>query len=192
MKKILLNLAALFILISGIAQEEKSKLFNKSDHYGGFGGVEFMLNKDSKLSVVGEGAYLYKNYYIGGFGYGASYDDALSPEDNHLYELSAGQGGFMLGAYSNTSNVFALFAETKFGFGNVQAQRETSANNFEKYDAFLFSFIPKVGISITPIQILQIRLDVGYQVTNNFDLKGIQNSAVQGYLVGIGVYFGYF
>jgi len=192
MKKILLNLVALFIFICGMAQEEKSKLFNKSDHNGGFGGVEFMLNKDSKLSVVGEGAYLYKNYYIGGFGYGASYDDVLSPEDNNLYELSAGQGGFMFGAYSNTKKLFALFAETKFGFGNVQAQRETSANNFEKYDAFLFSFIPKVGISVTPIPFFQIRLDAGYQFTNNFDLNGIQNSSVQGYLVGIGLYLEYF
>lgn len=192
MKKILSSLAILLFVFYGNAQEEKKKLFNMSDHIGGYGGVTLSLNKDANLSVIGEGAFLYRNFYLGGFGFGATYADQLSEIDNYSYTLSSGQGGFMLGAYSNTNNFFALFAETKFGFGEAIAKREISTDTYKEYNTFLFSFIPKVGISINPIPLIQIRLDLAYQLTNNFDLNGIENSAINGVMFGLGIYLGYF
>ena len=192
MKHLLIILLFISANSQCFSQEEKTPFFNMSDHIGGFGGVELTMNNDLKFNVSGEGAFLFRNFYVGGFGGGASYDDQLSSIDNYYYNLSSGMGGFSLGAYSNTHNFLALFVETKFGFGEALARRNLSASIYEEYSHSLFAFIPKIGLSINPIKPMQIRIDAAYQLTNSFDLNGISNEAFEGIVFGIGLYLGYF
>jgi len=193
MKKSILYLLLILCIQTGFSQDNTSvSFFNLSNHVGGFGGFEFTFNKDGKAIIIGEGAFLYRNFYIGGFGNGSIYNDQLSKNDDQIYSLNSGQGGFSLGAYSNTNKKIALFIECKFGFGEAYAKRELSENIYEEYSSFLYTTTPKMGISYNPIKPIQVRLDTAYQFTNKFDLNGISNSAFKGLIIGIGIYLGYF
>ena len=192
MKKTLLSISLILIVILGKAQEEKSGFFNLSDHVGGFGGFSISVNKQNNVSILGEGAFLYRNFYLGGFGFSSENGSYISPTSGLEYNLSSSQGGFMIGAYSNTNKAIALFVEIKMGFGEAYSKTQLYPNIYEEYSHSLQTLIPKIGISYSPIWFMQIRLDAAYQFSNEFNLNEVDQDPFNTPLFGLGLYFGYF
>lgn len=186
-----MTLIALFLTAVVYGQSE-GKLFQNSNHIGGYGGVNFMVNPDGKLAFSGEGAYMFKNYYIGGHGGSTSYGSFNSTVTTRNYELTRSMGGFMLGATSNSSKKIALFVEVRVGFGEMLARSQLSANTFEEYSSDAITTTPTAGICYNPNRYFQLRLYGGYEYTKAFNLVGIENSETNGAVFGLAVYFGYF
>ena len=171
--------------------QEKGKLFQESNHWGGFGGVSFTINPSGNMAIAGEGAWIFKNYYIGGQGLSSNYGFHTSPENSNNYEIKRGMGGLLLGAFSNTNNPFALYTELRIGFGEITAQRAVSSNLFEFYETNATTYTPSVGVCYSPNRYIQIRAYGGYEYTSNFNMVGINNTDINGAIFGFGLYFGY-
>ena len=173
-------------------QEKKSSLFQKSTTNGGFGGISINVNNYGKLFISGEGAAIISNYYFGGYGYGANFGDFHSPNSTTVYEISQAEGGFLIGAISNSDHIFSLFSELRFGFGEVVAKSQIDTHIFELFDDNTFSITPKIGIIVSPLSYVQLRAFAGYQWFNDVDLNGINQDVLNGFRWGFSVYFGYF
>lgn len=186
-----MTLIALFLTALVYGQSE-GKLFQNSNHIGGYGGLNFMVNPASKLAFSGEGAFIYKNYYLGGFGGSTSYGNFTSSETNRVYEFTRDGGGFMVGAVSNSSQKLALFAEVRVGFGEMLARTQLNSSIFEEYEADVVTTTPMAGICYNPNRYVQFRLYGGYEQTNAFNLVGIENPETNGAVFGLAFYFGYF
>ena len=167
-------------------------IFQKSTHIGGYGGASLNVYPGGNASVSGEGAWIFSNFYIGGHGFGASLGTYYSPEQEKNFEISRSGGGFMIGALSNNQNLLALFAEVRCTFGDVSAKHTLGPNTFEYYEEFAFTATPTVGITVTPVDFLQVRAFGGYQLASDVDLVGIGNEPLQGGVFGFGLYFGAF
>lgn len=174
------------------AQDQSSKLFTKSDHIGGFGGASLTVFNNGEYTIGGEGAWMISNYYIGGFGYGSAVGSYASDQTGPDYDVRHSAGGFMFGAFSNTTNLFALYSEVKVAFGDLTATQQLSENTFEEYSESVTTFTPMVGVSITPWDYMQIRAFGGYQFATDVDLLGIGNEPLQRPVFGIGIYIGAF
>lgn len=185
--------AALFLFIQlSFSQENQSKLFQKSKHIGGFGGSSIILNSDGEFTIGGEGAWIFGNFYFGGFGYGNDMGEFYSPERDKNYEINHSAGGFLVGALSNTTNKLALYTETRIAFGDIVARLETAPNNFEEFTDNTLNITPIAGLAVTPTNFLQIRLFGGYQFASKVNLIGIGNGPIEGAVFGIGIFFGAF
>ena len=190
--KLYLLTAAIVISLSGNGQEKKSALFQKSTTTGGFGGISLNVNNYGRLNVSGEGAAIISNYYFGGFGYGADFGDFNPPNSDIIYEISLAEGGFLIGAISNNEHIIALFSEFRIGFGEAVAKSQIGSNIFEIYEENTFSITPKIGITVTLLKFIQLRVFTGYQWFNDIDLNGISEDVLNGFRWGFSVYFGYF
>jgi len=195
MKALKLYIIITIIIIASLScngQEKKISLFQKSTTNGGFGGISINVTSHGKLFVSGEGAAIISNYYFGGFGYGANFGDFHSSNSDIMYEINQAEGGFLIGAISNSDHIFALFSELRFGFGEVVAKSQIDTNIFEIYDDNTFSITPKIGLIVSPLSYVQLRAFAGYQWFNDVDLNGINEGDLNGFRWGFSVYFGYF
>lgn len=173
-------------------QDESTKLFSKSDHIGGFGGATFTIMSNGEYTIGGEGCWMFGNYYLGGFGYGSEMGSYTSSETLSNYDMHHSTGGFLLGAISNTENLFALYSEVKVGFGDLTATNQLSENTYEEYSEFITTFTPVIGVTLKPWNYLQLRAFGGYQFATQVDLLGIGNEPVESPVFGIGIYIGSF
>lgn len=189
--KIRITLFAVCMTLVMFGQSD-GKLFKNSNHVGGYGGVNFMLNPAGNLAFTGEGSFVFKNYYIGGHGGSTSYGSIYSMSADRNFELTRSMGGFMLGATSNASKKIALFVEARLGFGEVLARARLSESIFQEYEANATTFAPTAGICYNPNRYFQLRLYGGYEYTTDFDLVGITNAEMNGAVFGLALYFGYF
>ncbi len=175
-----------------LGQDAETKLFAKSEHIGGYGGSSMTFNADGEFTMSGEGAWIISNFYVGGFGFGSNLGTAMSQEANAEFELRHSAGGFMIGAFSNTENVFALFAETKVAFGDLSARNEVGDNLFREYEDDVTTITPIAGVAITPWDFVQFRVYGGYQFSTEVDLIDLDSKALESPVLGFGIYLGTF
>ncbi len=192
MKNLILLLFSLGTVSLAYGQDTKSGLFTMSNTIGGFGGISLNAKHTNTILLHGEGGFRYRNFYIGGFGYGGDLESQYSESQKKDYKMSIGQGGFWLGATSNTSNHWALFSDVKLGFGSLMGRYQISDFVFEEHESFIFTASPQIGISYTNLSLVQIRAFVGYQLSSAVDLDGVLNVDMNSPYVGISVYLGYF
>ena len=191
MKKLILFgfMAVIAIQASGPGE---NKLFSLSNHWGGFGGVNMQINPAGNFSLSGEGAWIFRNFYLGGFGLSSNYGDLYSSINDANYGAKRSSGGFMIGAFSNNDRLLSLFTEVKIGFGEVLLRREQAPNLFEEFESSINTITPQLGICLTPRDFFQIRLYGGYEHNSQFELIGIGNNELNGAVFGLGIYLGYF
>lgn len=175
-----------------VSQENNNPMFQKSNQWGGFGGVSLTINPAGNIAVSGEGAWIFRNYYIGGFGGSSNYGSHVSPSTQRDYCLKRSMGGFMIGAISNSTKTIAIFGEARFGFGEILARTSLAPNVYEEYEQSTTTMTPVVGLAITPSNYAQVRLYAGYEYTTDFDLAGLNNEVTNGVVFGLGLYLGYF
>lgn len=192
--KYLLSLITFMLLSSPLshAQEKEQGLFKKDEGMGGFGGFSFNFTSDGSYSFIGEGAARIHNFYIGGYGYSTDLGTQQSSTSNYSYELRSGEGGLMLGAVSNTDQFFSLFTEVKIGWGSISAKRQLGPNVYEEYEEKTQSIIPKIGIGLSPVSFIQVRIYAAYHFSGKIELDGIDSALLNDYNFGIGIYFGSF
>ena len=190
--KLYLLITIIITSISSNGQEKSSSFFQKSTTIGGFGGISINVNDYGKSFISGEGAMIISNYYFGGFGYGVNIGDFHSPNTGSIYDINQGEGGFMIGAISNKQQLISLFCELRFGFGEVDARSEIDTNIFELYQENTFSITSKIGLTISPLNYIQLKAFAGYQGFNDIDLNGINQDVLNGFRWGFSLYFGYF
>lgn len=190
--KYIISFCVLLMAHSAVAQESEAKLFSKSKHIGGYGGSTFTLYDGGESNFTGEGAWIVSNFYFGGFGYGSKMDASFSLAQNEDYDLFVSAGGFLVGAYSNTENMFALFSELKVGFGDIQARRKLDENVYEEYSDDITTFTPMAGLAFTPIQFVQMRLYAGYQFSSDFELLDFDKGLLENPFVGVSLFVGAF
>ena len=191
MKTILTTTLALLFCLAA-AQNEKSPLFQSSDHVGGFGGLSFQMDADGHYQIGGEGAWIIGNFYFGGFGFGKDFGSQHSPTLDRKFEVTQSTGGILLGAFSNTQKPFSLYTETRIAFGDVLARRQNSPNNYEEYSDETFQISPYVGLTYRPSNYIQVRFFAGYQFGSEIDIAGIDQNLLDGAVYGIGIFFGAF
>jgi len=191
MKTILTSILVTITLMT-TAQDEKKSLFEKSNHIGGFGGSSLIINEDGEYIIGGEGAWIFSNFYFGGFGYGKDLGNYYSNEQDKNYDVTHSAGGLLIGAFSNTTNRFALYTETRIAFGDIVARLETAPNNFEEFSDNTLNITPIAGLTLTPTDFIQFRVFGGYQFASKVDLAGIGNDPIQGAVFGFGIFFGAF
>lgn len=194
MKKIKAFLSAVLLTVvaTSFAQNQEFKLFKKSDDFGGFGGFSFNLYNADKLFLSGEGAGLFRNLYVGGYGYGAEMGTFTSPIDGIAYNLKHSSGGTMIGAFSNTDQIFALFCEVRMGFDRFKAEAELEDNTFMKFSESTYAVLPSIGAVVRPLSFMQLRVYAGYTFSGNVELNGITEAPYNASIFGIGLSFGGF
>ncbi len=192
MKKYILSCLLVIYISFGFCQDNETRLFSISDHCGGFGGVSFNLFDGVHLGIMGEGAALIRNFYVGGYGYSSEMGNYTSSLTGKSYKLENSEGGLMFGAISNTNALLALFSEVKIGFGKAVARATLSDNVYEEYQKSIYSVSPKIGVSILPVQFIQIRLYAAYRFSSKMDFNNIIIPAQNAYVFGIGLFLGAF
>lgn len=195
MKKIKTILAA-FLLLAGAntmaqTETESFKLFQKENSFGGFGGFSFNAYNGSKLYMSGEGAGLFNNFYIGGYGYGTDIGSFASAVDGLSYDVRHSSGGIMLGAFSNTKEIFALYGEVKLGYDHFSAETELTDNTFKEFGTSTYAIYPSLGFAFRPTSFFQLRLYGGYTFSGDVELNGI-DAPFNAPIAGIGLTFGSF
>ena len=182
----------LTVTATSFAQSESSfKLFEKSSARGGFGGFSVNYYNAERPFLMGEGAMLISNYYFGGYGYGFRLGTYQSSVDNLNYTVSTGSGGLLIGGFSNTSRVFALFAEMRIGFGGFDAATDPIYSTYKEFDTYAMTLIPGAGVVLRPFDFMQIRLQGGYSFSGAVELNGI-DAPFNGGMFGVGLQFGGF
>lgn len=191
MKNSLFILSLFLFSLSVSAQSENFQLFSKSNARGGFGGLSINFYDAQKPYVIGEGAALIGNFYFGGYGYGLDMGTFQSTIDNQEYRVSTGTGGILVGGFSNTDEIVALFAETRVGWGGFSAVSSTENQPTTVYDTATITVFPMGGIVIRPFDFLQVRFQAGYAFSGAVELNGIDAPFNAG-TFGVGFHFGGF
>ena len=177
---------------SCFGQDNENQWFESSKSYGGFGGVTLNYGLNQNVFIGGEGAFRIKNYYFGGFGHGTDIGTVSSVIAGKSFDVQFGEGGVLLGAISNTNSKWALMTDVKIGFGELVARAQLSDNIFEEYESTTISVSPRVGITFSPIEIIQIKLFAGYSFFNNTELTEIASVPLENPQFGLSLYLGYF
>jgi len=190
-KNSLFILSLFLFSLSASAQSETFQLFSKSNARGGFGGLSVNFYNAQKPYIIGEGAALIGNFYFGGYGYGLDIGTFQSNTDNEEYRVSTGTGGILVGGFSNTDEIVALFAETRLGWGEFSAVSTFENQPNASYSVAALTVFPMGGIVIRPFDFLQVRFQAGYAFSGAVELHGI-NAPFNAGTFGVGLHFGGF
>ncbi len=192
MKHRIILFALLMIAMPVKATDPEKRLFQRSDHSGGFGGITLSVHDGGSLVTGGEGAAIIGNFYIGGFGYGAGLGDHYSESGEKDFDVHSSVGGIMAGYFSNPAANISLCFETKIGFGEATARASLGNNIYEEYEASLIQLNPNIGVVIKPLDFLRIKIFGGYNYTGDVGLTDISNNVFNGVTFGGSIHFGKF
>lgn len=159
------------LTLSAFAQQET--LFDDLDIRGAFGGpiIEVgSINGEVGADVGGGGALIINNFFLGGYGMGTSYPDALL--DNQPYNIRFKHGGLWLGYTVREYKAVHLYSSVKIGWGNAQLRRGGEAEYTEQH----FVLTPEVGIELNLFDWFKLGLTGGYRLVNGINvLPGLSN-----------------
>lgn len=195
MKSIFFALGFMVFTVSAFGQDET--LLNLSDNIsvGGFGGPMFgigSINGNSAISGGGGGGIVLNDFFIGGFGGGASVDGIDIGEvsiDN--YDVSMGYGGLWLGYSFLDNKVVHPYASLKLAAGGTEASHSNLETMVDEQSFWLIE--PEAGIEVNITSWMKLCLTAGYRGVSGIDEDALlNNSDFSGFTGGLTARFGFF
>lgn len=162
-------------------------IFNRIDHFSGFG--SFMLNFGSNnkdgyvLSGGGGAALLNKTFFIGGFGMNGNINTIA--ETDAIKSVDVNYGGFWLGYIYNKDMLIHPSASLKLGWGSATVKSEGIGDN-------IFALVPQVGAELNVFKWAKVELGLGYQLITGINLLDISGSQFRKLQIGLEFKFGWF
>ncbi len=155
---------ALTVLSTGLFAQKHETLFNKARVVGAFGApiVEFGLydGDDIGTSVGGGGALIIDNFFIGGYGIGSSdFTDQLFDNED-IFRLDLGHGGFWLGFTTPHYKMVHVFSSVKLGWGALGIEFDDEDLD---YDDGIFVVTPELGLELNIFRFFRIAATAGYR-----------------------------
>lgn len=189
MKK--LSIIVFTLLTSTFLFAQSETLFSNV-RISGFGGPSFavsQLNDQSTIFAGGGGGLIIGDFFIGGFGEGATLNNTTI--NNDPYDLELGYGGLWLGYSVFSRKAIHPFVSVKLASGTVDASssindRTTNSNNIQV-------IVPEVGIEFNFTAWMRLVTQVGYREIGGLgDNNLIQKNQAAGLTGGLTLRFGFF
>jgi hypothetical protein len=194
MKQFSVLLFTILLTNIGVAFEKDTtfQVFEKSNTYSGFGGVTFNMFAGNHVLIGGEGAAIFGNFYLGGFGYGGSLGKYTYPFGAYSQELTKQSGGIVVGALSNTKAILSLYTDLKLSWDHYVWHEDGVGTDSTSIEYSGFSFLPTIGVAIRPTNFLQLKLGYGYNFSSLTDDGGLENVPYNAGQFTFGLTFGGF
>ena len=158
MKNLLLLICMLLTVFLLDAQQET--VFGNVDVIGGFGGpyIEVgSINGQVGADVGGGGALMLDEFFIGGYGQGTSYPDAMINDIDRNIKFS--HGGLWFGYVKEQYKLLHLFSSLKLGWGRARLRAEDEPDESDR----IFVLTPEIGIEVNLTDFFKLSLGGGYR-----------------------------
>ena len=172
MKKQILFFVLVFLTSSLFAQKHET-LFNKARVVGAFGGpiVEFGFGDGNEFgtSAGGGGGLIVDNFFIGGYGLGGTdFSDEIFENDD-IFRLDLGHGGFWLGFTTPHYKMVHVFSSVKLGWGALGIEFD---NEDFDYEDGVFVVTPELGLELNIFKFFRIAATAGYRYVDGIRDNG--------------------
>ncbi|MCE1201036.1 MAG: hypothetical protein LWX09_02935 [Bacteroidia bacterium] len=183
MKPITVALLSAFMLVNITASAQNNeKARSLANGYGGFGGLLYDVGPvlgATGLSQGGGGAFLWNNFFIGGYGMGLVTNHYkrvvyLNPDDKsgNPYDYSGdpvkfGHGGLLLGKVIPLKGDVSLMASGTFGWGGLAWSPNLGDKRRQKMyqiEENIFVMQPKLMATYQPLRWLRLEAGLGYRM----------------------------
>lgn len=183
MKSFVIALISAFIAVNINASAQSSeKSSSIANGYGGFGGLMYDFGPvlgNTALIQGGGGAFLWNNFFLGGYGMGLATNHYkriiyLHPDDKsgipYNYSGDAvqfGHGGLLLGKVFPLKSDVSLMASGTFGWGGLGLRPSISDKRRQKMyqiEENIFVMQPKLMATYQPLRWLRLEAGLGYRM----------------------------
>lgn len=181
----------IFTLLTSTFLFAQSETLFSNFRVSGFGGPSFtvsQLNNESTIFGGGGGGVIIGDFFIGGFGEGATLNNTTI--NSGTYDLDLGYGGLWLGYSIFSRKAIHSFVSVKLASGSIDVSsindRTTNSNNVQVVT-------PEVGIEFNFTSWMRLVTQVGYREIGGLGNNNlIQKNQVVGLTGGLTLRFGFF
>ena len=187
-------LAGLAFSPSAQAQKEET-LAGSARVKGGFGAPFFTFSQaddNAGFGGGGGGAFIINDFFIGGFGEGASFGNRRY--NNRNYDLSLGYGGFWLGYTYPSHKLIHLYSSLKIGWGNAsQLRADDDPFDGDQINDHIFALHPELGAEINLVHWFRLGFTAGFRLVGGVgSLPTVRSGDFNSPTLGITLRFGKF
>ena len=149
-----------WLLTTATLWSQQETVFGNVDVIGGFGGpyIEIgSINGQVGADVGGGGALMLDEFFIGGYGQGTSYPDAMINDIDRNIKFS--HGGLWFGYVKDQYKLFHLFSSLKLGWGRARLRAEDEPDVSDR----IFVLTPEIGVEVNLTDFFKLSLGGGYR-----------------------------
>ncbi len=167
-------LLLLSFMASGlILSAQQETVFGNVDVIGGFGGpfIEVgSINGQVGADVGGGGALMLDAFFLGGYGQGTSYPDAVINDIDRNIKFA--HGGLWFGYVKDQYKMVHMFSSLKLGWGKVRLRSDGDPDENDR----VFVLTPEIGVEVNLTDFFKLSLAGGYRVVSGVSkLQGLDN-----------------
>ena len=178
------------VFLATLLHGQQETLFSNVDEVGAFGGpfIEIgEVNGQVTGDVGGGGALILDEFFLGGYGQGTDFGDALI--DNVNWNVKYGHGGLWFGYVREEQKLLHLYSSLKLGWGRVRL----NAENEDGIKDRIFVITPEIGGEVNITDFFKISVTGGYRLVNGAAiLNTLDNSDFSSFIGTINFRFGGF
>lgn len=154
----------LTFLFTDLSFAQTETLAGRTRGGGGFGGPFMEVGRitgNVGTSVGGGGAGIFGDVFFGGFGFGASYGDAIV--GGRRNRVTMGAGGFWMGYTPQIRKLVHPYTSLKIGWGGVHVQPPNATSGDEKYSDRITLLQPELGMEVNITRWFRLAISGGYR-----------------------------